>query len=132
MRYIKWIGIAAAVLLIISCFTPWVVIEEKNITVSGIDSAGTNFGKPAYLHFILTFFFICFTLTQRLWAKRVNLVVTALNIAWAARNFFIIAACRFGDCPEKKSGIWLMLLASVLMLLSSFFPDMKLADKKNK
>jgi hypothetical protein len=127
----KWIGLAAAVLLVVSCFSPWVFIEEKNITLSGIDTTGTRFGKPAYLHFVLTFFFIVFTLIQRIWAKRVNLAVTAINIAWALRNFIIIPACQLGDCPIKKSGIWMMLLASALMLLSSFFPDMKMSGEKN-
>ncbi len=34
MRWMKWIGLAAAILLIISCFIPWVFIESKNITVT--------------------------------------------------------------------------------------------------
>lgn len=130
MRYMKWIGLAAAVLLVVSCFSPWVLIEEKNITISGIDTTGTNYGKPAYLHFFLSFFFIIFTLVPRIWAKRANLAVAALNIAWAIRNFIIISACQAGDCPVKKSGIWMMGLASLLMLLSSFFPDMKLPKEK--
>jgi hypothetical protein len=59
MRLMKWIGIAAAILLTISCFTPWVVIESKNITISGIDATGTNYGKPGYFHIIMAFFLPC-------------------------------------------------------------------------
>jgi len=51
----------AAILLVISCFTPWVFIASKNITVSGIDSAGTNFGKPGYFHLLMAFFFPVFS-----------------------------------------------------------------------
>lgn len=125
MRYMKWIGLAAAILMVVSCFSPWVFIESKNITVSGIDAAGTNFGKPGYLHFFMTAFFLAFNFIPRIWAKRVNLLVTALNIGWAIRNYFIISACMGGECPEKKNGIYMMLLASVLMLLAALFPDMK-------
>ncbi len=133
MRHMKWIGLAAAVLLIVSCFTPWVVIESKNITISGVDATGTNFGKPGYFHLVLTVFFLLNLFVQRVWAKRLNLLVTALNLAWAVRNFFIISACHAGDCPEKKTGIYLMFLASALMLVSALFPDMKLpAKKENK
>ncbi len=125
MRYMKWVGLFAVVLLIVACFSPWVVIESKNITVSGIDATGTNFGKPGYFHFFCAFFFIIFTMIPRIWAKRWNLPVVALNVAWAIRNFMVIAVCRGGECPSRKIGLWMMLLASVLMLVSALFPDME-------
>ena len=132
MRYMKWIGLAAAVLLIVSCFSPWVFIESRSITVSGIDATGTNYGKPGYFHFLMAALFLLCNFVQRVWAKRMNLAITALNLGWAIRNFFVIAACQGGECPAKKSGIYLMLLASVLMLLSALFPDIKLAEEKRK
>jgi len=121
----KWIGYLAAALLIAACFMTWVTIPSKQIVVTGVDAAGTNFGKPGYFHFICAFFFITFSLIPKIWAKRSNLLVTALNIAWAIRNYFIITACREGDCPEKHVAIYLILLASALLLVSSMFPDMK-------
>lgn len=132
MRYMKWIGIAAALLLIVSCFTPWVIIESKNITVSGVESSGTNFGKPGYFHFLLTAVFLICTFLQKIWAKRLNLLITALNLGWAVRNFFIISACLGGDCPLKKTGLYCMILASVLMLVSALFPDMKLPERNGE
>lgn len=131
-RYLKWIGLAAAALLVVSCFSPWVFIESRNLTLSGIDTTGTNYGKPAYIHFMLTGVFVLLTLVPRLWAKRVNLLVVALNLAWAIRNFFMIAACQGGECPEKKTGLLLVLLSSVIMLISALFPDMKLPAEKKK
>jgi hypothetical protein len=128
----KWIGIAAAILLIIACCSTWVTIPSKNITVSGIDSTGTFFGKPGYFHFIMVFFFILFTLVQRVWAKRSNLLVTAINLAWAVRNYFIISACRQGDCPEKHVPIYLLILTSLLMLASALFPDFEPERKSTK
>lgn len=129
MRYMKWIGLFAVILLIGSCFFPWVTISAKNIVVSGVDSTGTNFGKPGYVHFILGFFFIVFHFTPKLWAKRVNLLIVALNIAWAVRNYLIISMCRTGECPEKQMGLWLVLAASVLMLIAALFPDIKLKEE---
>ena len=130
MKNSKWIGICAAVLLVISCFSPWVSIPSKNIIISGVDATGTNFGKPGYFHLFLVFFFIIFHLLPKIWAKRVNLLVAGLNTAWAIRNFFLIAACMGGECPERKSGIYLLLFSSMLMLLSSFFPQMKIQSPK--
>ena len=129
MRYMKWIGLAAVILLIVSCFLPWVIIASKNIVVKGVDSTGTNFGKPGYTHFVLSFFFVIFHFVPRLWAKRVNLLIVALNIAWAIRNYFIISMCREGECPEKQTGLWLVLLASILMLIAALFPDIRLKEE---
>ena len=127
----KWVGLFAVILLIVSCFLPWVIIPSKNIVVSGVESTGTNFGKPGYTHFVLSFFFIIFHFIPKLWAKRSNLLVVALNIAWAIRNYFIISMCREGDCPEKQIGLWLVMLASVLMLIAALFPDVQLNEEKN-
>lgn len=130
MRWMKWAGIAGAGLLILSCFLTWVVIPSKNIVVTGVDASGTYFGKPGYFNLVMTFFFLLFTLLPKIWAKRTNLLVSAMNMAWAARNYFIISACRAGECPEKHTGIYLMLIASLLMLVSSLFPDLKLPPEK--
>lgn len=122
----KWIGILAALGLIVSCFFPWVFIESKNITVTGIKSGGTSFGKPGYFHFFLAVLYLVFTSIPRLWAKRWNLLIVALNIAWAARNYFIISACSGGECPEKKAGLYIVLVSSLIMLVAALFPRMEL------
>ncbi len=126
MRLIKWTGIVAGIALIISCFSTWVIVRSKNIMVSGVDATGIMLGRPGYFHFLFATLFILFTLTPRIWAKRLNLIITAMNFAWSIRNYFVISACSGGDCPEKQTAIYLMLLASLLMLVSSFFPDIKL------
>ena len=129
-RYMKWIGLAAVVLLIVCCFSPWVIIESKAITVSGMDSKGTNFGKPGYFHLIMAAFFLLFFFTPRIWAKRVNLLITGMNLAWAIRNYFLITACQGGECPEKQMALFLVLGASVLMLVAALFPDIQLPGEK--
>jgi hypothetical protein len=75
---------------------------------------------------VALFFFLLFTFVQKIWAKRSNLIVGALNIAWALRNYFLITMCRAGECPEKKIAIYLVVAASLLMLVSALFPDLKL------
>lgn len=130
MRWMKWTGIASAVLMVISCFSTWVVIKSRGIIVTGMESAGTNFGKPGYFHLLLTAFFIAFSLTPTLWAKRANIFVTAINMGWAIRNYLLISQCRGGECPVKEIWIYLMVGASLLMLVSALFPDMKVPVKR--
>lgn len=132
MRYMKWIGLAAATLLIISCFTPWVFIESRNITVSGVESNGTNFGKPGYIHLVLTVLFLFCSFVPRVWAKRLNLLVTGLNVGWAIRNYFLISACMGGECPIRKTGLYVVMLASLILLIAALFPDIKLPAEKRK
>ncbi|HEV8284406.1 MAG TPA: hypothetical protein VGQ09_08850 [Chitinophagaceae bacterium] len=126
----KWIGSLAALALIVACFFPWVFIESKNITVTGINAEGTSFGKPGYFHFVLAAFFLVFHFTPRIWAKRVNLLVVALNIGWAARNYFLISACSGGECPEKKVGLFILVIASLVMLIAALFPKIELPENK--
>ncbi len=129
MRYFKWVGVLSVIALIVACFLPWVLIQSQNLVISGVDSGGTNFGKPGYFNFLMAIFFLAFTFIQRLWAKRVNLLIVAFNLAWAVRNFFIITTCEGGECPKHKIGLYLMLGASLVMLISALLPDMKLKDK---
>lgn len=129
-KILKWTGIAAALLLAASCFLPWVYIESRELTFTGVDTAGSNYGKPGYLHFVMVAAFIPLALIPRLWAKRVNLVVVALNTAWAIRNFIMIGICQGGECPVKKAGLFLASAASVLMFISALFPDTKLPPQK--
>ena len=129
MRVIKWAGLLSAMLLIGISFLPWVVILSRDITVTGVYAEGTNFGKPAYFHFLAVILFIVFTLSGKLWSARGNLIVTALNMAWAIRNFLVLTMCRGGDCPEKKPAIFLVLATSIVMLIAALFPDIKLNKK---
>lgn len=132
MRFIKWISLLAAATLIGSCFVSWVFIESRNISVSGVSAEGTNFGKPGYFHLLLTIIYIVFTLLPRVWAKRMNFIIAALNTAWAIRNFIIISACAGGECPEKKTGLYLMLASSIVMLIAALFPDIELKQETKK
>ncbi|NOT52604.1 MAG: hypothetical protein HOP10_15175 [Chitinophagaceae bacterium] len=130
MRYMKWTGPVAAVLLIISCFAPWAYISVIDFTATGLD-AGKQFRSPGYFNFAFVFLFLVFTFIPRIWAKQWNLLVTAVNLGWAIRNFFKLSSCEGGECPVRKWGLYLMLIASVLMLVSALFPGIKLPGSKD-
>jgi hypothetical protein len=129
MRWMKWLGVAAALMLVIACFMEWVYIVSKKITVTGFESTGTHFGKPGAIHLILSILFILFSLIPRLWAKRANAAVAALNVGWAIRNYLLISACSGGECPEKQIALYLLLICSAAMMIASWFPDIKIPQK---
>ena len=132
MYWVKWMAVAAALTLMAACFYPWVIIDSKDIIVRGVDAAEIHLGKPAYFHFILIFFFLLFTFIPKIWAKRSNLLVAALNIGWAIRNYFIITACLGGECPVKQTAVYLLIPASLMMLISALFPDIKMNKEGTK
>ncbi len=125
MKIPPFIGYLAGLLLLVACFLPWVTIESRGIVVSGMDAGGTSFGKPGSGHLFFLFFYFLFLIVPRIWTKRANLVIVALNGAWCMRNFLLVATCSGGICPERLFGFYLLLFASLLMLVSALFTEVR-------
>ena len=115
MQWMKWFSVVAAIALIASCFMTWVIVPGKEIFISGIDASGTSFGKPGYLNLVLGALFIVLTLVPRLWAKRVNIFVATINLAWTVRNYLLLSRCEAGECPEKQTALYIFLIAGIAM-----------------
>ena len=128
MKYSNYLGVAFTVALIIFCFVPWVFIHSIQTTITGLNSGQTNFGRPGAIHIILCVFSVIFFLLQKIWAKRANLFVVTLNFAWSIRNFLVITHCELGECPEKRLGIYGIIILSLFMLLMALFPKMDIPD----
>jgi hypothetical protein len=69
-------------------------------------------------------------LVPKIWAKRVNVIIAAIGLAWALRNYLLVGTCSMGECPQKKIGLYLLLFFSIGMLLMSFLPRVPLNTKK--
>ena len=130
MKYSKFVGIAGVLLMYISAWLPWVEIVSSNIVVTGLHSEGTNFGKPALMNLIVSGVSFVLFLWPSVMAKRFNLFFCAFNVACAIRNFIVLTACRLGDCPEKRIGLFVMSIAALMMVGASFTPDIDVADKE--
>jgi hypothetical protein len=126
MKYSKWVGIFGVVLLYIAAYQPWIIVVSKNITITGMNTAGTNFGKPALMNLIVSGISAIFLLYSSVMAKRANIFFCAFNIAWSIRNYVLISMCRGGECPERKFGLYLLMLSAVIIMLASLFPDIKI------
>lgn len=125
MKYSNYTGIITAFLLITVCFIPWVYIETVNVVVSGVSAPHTNFGRPGALHIFFAITAIFLFAVQKVWAKRLNLIVGTLNFAWSIRNFLIITQCEMGDCPQKKPGIYAIVIFSFLMFVMTLLPKLE-------
>jgi hypothetical protein len=126
MQSIKWLAILTAGVLITACFFTWISIEGKDFFVGGFySSAGSNFGKPGVLHVFFCGVYILFVLLNRIWSVRTAFFVSAFNLAWGIRNFLVISACSGGECPEKHTGLYVILIGSVFLTILTPFIDVK-------
>lgn len=118
MRLKFLLSLLAVGILIVACFLPWMTIESKNLTISGLNTSGTVYGKPGYFHFVWAGAYLIFLLINKVWSKRVAVGLAAFNIAWALRNFLLLPACQMGECPVRESGLYVLLIAAFLMFLA--------------
>lgn len=131
MKYSQWIGIAAAVVLVVACFLPWTFHPDLNKNFTGFFSENNNYGKPGKVFTVFAVVATIFFLIPRIWAKRWNLLIGALTVAFAIKSFIVFSGCYNGICPTKLVGLWIMLVAAVVVLIMALLPDMKVADPKN-
>lgn len=125
MRYSQIIGIITVIGLVILCFMPWIYIPTKAITVTGLNSEGTNFGKPGLFTIIFSSLsLICFALPIIL-LKRINVFVAAINLGWNIRNYILLSSCFMGECPEKFIALYLIILLSFIILVMTLLGPAK-------
>lgn len=127
MKYSQYIGIATAIALVVVCTLPWVYIPSLQIYLTGINgkaSAELNFGSQIQSHgFFATIMIICFYVSK-VWAKRLNVFLGAVNLAWAFKNFLIFSMCRGGECPEKQPALYLLFIFAAIMFVMSLLPKL--------
>lgn len=132
MKYSGIIGTVAVAILIYSCTMVWITLPSLNITISGFHSEGLrkgsiNFGRPGLMITFLGGIAAMFFLIPRLWAKRANVFVCALILAWTVANYYRIGViCRAGDCPERHTGIYIMLFAGIIIFVMSLLPRLEM------
>src|SRR6476620_10079719 len=121
MQPMKWLAVLMALAVIASCFFPWVIIPETHIIISGFHSDYTGFGKPGIMHVFFCSLFILLILLHKNWSLRTAFFLSAFNIAWAGRNYFLVSSCRAGTCPDKQAALYILLACSLLMAIFVLF-----------
>ena len=131
-KILEKVGIAACILLFISCFMPWAYYADAHIsneaerTFTGFYSFGNNYGKPGKMLVGIGAIALVLMLLPKIWSKRTNLFVCALGVGYAVKSFVLYTSCYNAYCPEKKAGIFLMLISTIVMLIASAFPPLEL------
>ena len=130
VKYLHWLGIAACLTLIVSCFLPWTYHADLNQSFTGFYSYDNHYGKPGkFLVFFGTIVLVLMIL-PKVWAKRTNLFICAFTTAYAIKTFILFGSCYNNYCPQKLFSLYLMVACTVVMLIAAGFPDAKITDRK--
>jgi len=133
MKYSKWIGILAAIGTVVICYQPWIYVSSAQLEIGGMLSSGKHFyGRPGLMNIIISSCAFIMFLLPFIWAKRLNIFFVAFNIAWSIRNYILLTRCYGGDCPQKKAGLYLLIIASIIMMFAAFVPDISVEQKKKQ
>ncbi len=119
-------GVVAALMLILSCFLPWVYFSSINETFTGFHvipfANGTYYGRAGIFITVLTLLVLMLMFVNRAWAKGANLFIAGLIFAYAIRTYLVFTASLFPNEVTKKPGIFMILVFSLVLLLSTLFP----------
>ncbi len=128
MKYSRYIGVLAVIVLIGSCFFPWTFYPDIEKTFTGFFSEGNYYGKPGKLLTALGVIAMILFLVPAVWAKRFNMFTGALMVAFGVKTYILFTGCYRGTCPEKKTGIFIMVTAALVVMLMTVLPDTRLKN----
>lgn len=130
------IGLLACILLVASCFLPWMYYADPHIateaqrTFTGFSTYQNQYGKPGKLLSLIAVIIFVFMLLPKIWAKRANLFIAALGIGYAVKTYVLFTSCYNAYCPEKKVGIFIMMISMIILLVAAVFPDLELEQEE--
>jgi uncharacterized membrane protein YjjP (DUF1212 family) len=132
MKYYKVIGLLACVILAISCFLPWAYYPDLHKSFTGFFSEQNVYGKPGKLFLFFAIASMILIFINKIWAKRILIFFAALNIGYLLRTYVIFTSCYKTFCPQKQYGLYLLIISCLVLLIVSFFPDLKLEIKNEE
>jgi uncharacterized membrane protein YjjP (DUF1212 family) len=126
MKYYKLTGFLACLLLAISCFLPWAYYPDLHKSFTGFFSEQNMYGRPGKVFVFFAISSLILIFINKIWAKRTLIFFAALNIGYLLKTYVIFTSCYNTYCPQKQYGLYLLILSSVVLMIVSFFPDLKL------
>jgi hypothetical protein len=137
-KLLSWFGMLACVTLIISCFLPLTYYADPHIpneadrTFTSFYSYQQQYGRPGIILLFLSVVILSLMILPKIWAKRTNLFLAAFTLAYVIRIYILFTSCYNAYCPEKRTGIYLMLFSAIVILIGCVFPNMKIVAAKKE
>jgi hypothetical protein len=129
-KFLQWIGIIAAIGLIIASFMPWTYDEGLKQTFTGFYSMQGKYGKPGKFLIGYAVIYIILCLLPKVWAKWTNIFLAGLMFAYVLTRVNLYGGCYYAYCPQKLIGLYLIIITSLIMLITAVFPNLVINKKK--
>lgn len=131
-KIIQYIAIISCLALVATCFIPWVHYNSINVTFTGFNvkkfATGVNYGRAGLIVTIFTSLSLLLTLLPYSALKRINMFVCALLFAYSIRTYVLFTGSLFDGEVVKLSGIYLIVILSLILVVCSIFPNVKEDD----
>ena len=132
-KNIHYLAIVATLAIIATCFIPWVHYNNINVTFNGYNvkkfATGVYYGRAGIIITIFAAISLLFTLLPSIVAKRVNMFLCALLVAYTLRTYVIFTGSLFDGEVTKLAGIYLIVFLSFVMVICSVFPYLKKEER---
>ena len=132
-KILHYVAIFAAIALIATCFIPWVHYNNIDVTFNGFNvkrfATGVYYGRAGIIITVLASISLLFTILPSIVAKRINMFLCALLVAYTLRTYVIFTGSLFDGEVTKLAGIYLIVLLSFVMVTCSVFPYLKKEER---
>lgn len=118
--------------MVAACFMPWAFYPDLQKEFTGFFSEQNIYGRPGNVLAFFAAIEILLFLIPRVWAKRANILVAAMAFAFSIKSYVLYASCYRGICPERRAGIFLVVLGALIALAASLLPDLPVKEKEGK
>ncbi len=132
-KILHYVAIFAALALIATCFIPWVHYNNIDVTFNGFNvkrfATGVYYGRAGIIITVLASISLLFILIPSIVAKRINMFLCALLVAYTLRTYVIFTGSLFDGEVTKLAGIYLIVLLSFVMVICSVLPYLKKEER---
>jgi len=113
---------------------PWTHYNSINETFTGFNvkpfANKVYYGKAGLVITVMTSIILLLMLIPKTVAKRINLFVAAVLVAYAVRTYTIFTSSLFEGEVQRLTGIYLVLILPFVILMCCVFPYIKNNSKE--
>ena len=128
-KILHYTALLACIALVAVCFIPWIHNNVTNQTFTGFNvkrfASGTTLGRAGIPISILATLSFLLTALPYTAAKRTNMFICALLVAYSIRTYVVFTGALFEGEIVKLAGIYLVNVLSIFLVVCSVFPYLK-------
>lgn len=122
-------GILSCIGIIAACFMPWTFYQSIQQTFTGYNvvpfPTGNYYGKAGIPITVISGLILLLMFIPRLWAKRTNLFLAGVLVAYTIRTYIIFTSALFDGEVQKFVGIYLVIVFSIVIMITTLFPNLQ-------